>query len=224
MPMHALVKFLEFPLHGWARFRFGLGAARGRRHPGARERALRDRASRGDAPLAWRAARREAPGRFAGGCLRRGCARQGAPGVRPFGGVCSRGERTLDHVEALRTWRSELEKQSRVPIESLAVHRFGRAGERADGEEVHEPLSIELDVLDRRSTTRASCVARSSAALFPFGGGEADAASITLAKRVADAEDGEWDVAGAQANRFALLRRSCSCGAPLATAERSARR
>jgi exodeoxyribonuclease V gamma subunit len=195
VPMHALVKFLEFPLHGWARFRFGLG-----------ELEDEDVLARESEPFETEL-REETL--FLRGVLldaKRRCATledaydaavraRGLRGAGPSGAF-ARGERTA-HVETLGVWRSELEKYQ-VPIESLSVHRFGRGGERADSEEVHDPLSLELAVVDRGTIRilQAEIVGRT----LPFGADEST--SITLAKR-ADADNDEWTVAG---RRRTLLR------------------
>jgi exodeoxyribonuclease V gamma subunit len=195
VPMHALVKFLEFPLHGWARFRFGLDELEDddvlARESEPFETELReetlflrrvffDAKRRGvsvenayDAAVRERELRGEGPS-----------------------GAFARGERD-DHLHALATWRSELAR-SDVLLESLAAHRFGRGGERSEGDEVHEPLTFELDVL-HGGTTRVlhtEIVGRT----LPLGAGETT--SVTLAKRIEEPDD-EWSRAG---RRRPLLR------------------
>ena len=127
VPMHAIVKFLEFPLQGWARFRVGLDEVDDDDPTGARGRAVRDgrprerRAScarccstrsRGGARSSRRTttwcATRELRGAGPSGRLRAGRARATTSDARD---VARRSSRRA----ASRTarWRS---------------HRFGRAG------------------------------------------------------------------------------------------------
>jgi exodeoxyribonuclease V gamma subunit len=189
VPMHALVKFLELPLQGWARFRLGLDEIEDddvlaresepfetdyREETLLLREVLLDAAARG-APL--EAAYDEA---VRGRELR---------GLGPSG-VFAEGERG-DHIRALTTWRrvlSELE----VPYDSLEVHRFGRAGEHARADHVHEPVVVEVDVVDAAGVQR---IVRAEIAGRTLPLGAAAAASVTLAKRAGEGE-GDWAAAG----------------------------
>ena len=195
VPMHALVKFLEFPLHGWAKFRFGLGELEDEdvlaRESEPFETELRDEtlflrgvllaAKRRGVPLeqAYDQAVRDRELRGAGPS-----------------GAFARGERR-DHVETLRTWRAELSEHE-VALESLDVHRFGRGGEHAESDEVHEALSFELDVLDgeTKRVLQGQIIGRT----LPLS---REGASVTFAKRVDDTDD-DW----ARATRRRTLLRS----------------
>jgi exodeoxyribonuclease V gamma subunit len=195
VPMHALVKFLEFPLHGWARFRFGLDELEDddilARESEPFETELREET------LFLRRVFLDAK--------RRGVSVEGAydaavrerelRGEGPSGAF-ARGERD-DHLHALAIWRSELQRCD-VAMESLAVHRLGRGGERSEGDAVHEPLTFELDVLDGGTTRvlKTEIVGRT----LPLGA--AETTSVTLAKRVEEQDD-EWARAG---RRRTLLR------------------
>jgi exodeoxyribonuclease V gamma subunit len=191
VPMHALVKFLEFPLQGWARFRLGLD-----------EIEDDDVLSRESEPF-------ETELREETLLLREvllGAARQGQPldhaydavvrdrelrGLGPSG-VFAAGERG-DHVHALVTWREALET-AHVPLESIEVHRFGRAGEHSRADRVHEPVVFELDVVDAsgvKRIVRAEIAGRT----LPLGAGAST--SVTLSKRVNEGGD-PWAVAGRQ--------------------------
>jgi exodeoxyribonuclease V gamma subunit len=214
VPMHALVKFLEFPLHGWAKFRFGLGELEDEdvlaRDSEPFETELREEtlflrgvlmaAKRRGVPLeqAYDEAVRDRELRGAGPS-----------------GAFARGERR-DHVETLRTWRSEL-AQHDVAFESLGVHRFGRGGEHAESDEVHPAVSFDLDVLEAgtKRVLRAEIIGRT----LPLASREG--ASVTFAKRGDDADD-DWSRA---TRRRTLLRslvdHAVLCASEGGTAERT---
>jgi exodeoxyribonuclease V gamma subunit len=195
VPMHALVKFLEFPLQGWARFRLGLDE-------------IED-----DDVLARESEPFETDRREETLLLREvllGAAAQGKPlaeaydelvrgrelrGVGPSG-VFARGERG-DHLQALESWRSALEGYQ-VPFDAIQVHRFGRAGEHTRADQVHEPLVVEVDVEDAAGVTRI-VRAEIGGRTLPVGAG----ASITLAKRARDTARDDWGRAG---RKRAILR------------------
>jgi len=191
VPMHALVKFLELPLQGWARFRLGLDE-------------IDD-----DDVLARDAEPFETPLREETLLLREvlfAAAAQGRPVEQAYdalvrdrelrgagpSGVFAAGERG-DHLRALRAWQSELERDG-VPPGSLEVHRFGRAGEAPRVEHVHEPLAFELDVIDAAGVKRI-VHAEIAGRTLPLGAGAR--ASVTLAKRASEGGPKEpWAVAG----------------------------
>jgi exodeoxyribonuclease V gamma subunit len=151
IPLHAILKFLEFPLQGWARFRLGLDDAEDDDvmvredepfETVARERTVLLRriffealstgaplAAAYDAEIERRALRGEGPS-----------------------GVFARGERA-NHLRALETWGSVLEAQS-VPLDRIEQQRFGRAGEHAKADAVHPALSLDLDIVDGGGVTR----------------------------------------------------------------------
>ncbi len=188
VPMHALVKFLEFPLHGWAGFRFGLEEHEDEdvlaRESEPFETELREET------LFLRAVVLDAK--------RRGVALEEAydeavrarelRGAGPSGPF-ARGER-VDHLETLDAWRAELARED-VPMGSLAVCRFGRSGERSQSDEIHDALAFELAFADGDTTRIVQAEIRGRT--LPLGAGRA--ASVTLAKR-AEAEGDEWVVAG----------------------------
>jgi exodeoxyribonuclease V gamma subunit len=196
VPMHALVKFLEFPLQGWARFRLGLDEiddedvlAREsepfetdyREETLLLRDVLLDAASRGQS---LEAAYDDA---VRGRELR---------GLGPSG-VFAEGERG-DHLRALAAWSTALSELD-APYDSLEVHRFGRAGEHARAHHVHEPVVVEVDVVDAagvKRIVRAEIAGRT----LPLGPGASS--SITLAKRAGEG-DGEWAQAG---RKRAVLR------------------
>jgi exodeoxyribonuclease V gamma subunit len=190
VPMHALVRFLEFPLHGWAGFRFGLS-----------ELEEDDVLARESEPFETEL-RQETL--FLRGVVldarRRGVSIERAyddavrakelRGAGPSGAF-ARGERR-DHVETLNTWRAEM-SGAEVDVGSLAVHRFGRGAEGGDSDEVHESLGFEVGVLEHGTTRvlRVEIVGKT----LPLGGD--GKVSVTLAKRMKES-DGDWAQAGRQ--------------------------
>ncbi len=184
VPMYALVKFLEFPLQGWARFRVGLD-----------EREDEDVLSCEDEP--FETERRDET------LLLRGvlfaAAASGSMEVsydemvrdrelrgRGPSGVFAQGER-VDHLRTLETWKDQL-ASNKIALDAVAVHRFGRAGEHSTADHVHPPLMVEVDVADHggvRRIVRAEIGGRT----LPIGG-EA-ASSITLSRRIKEKQD-EW--------------------------------
>jgi exodeoxyribonuclease V gamma subunit len=190
VPAYALVKFLEFPLQGWARFRVGLD-----------EFDEEDVLSREDEPfetelrdetLLLRAAFLEASARgqpvaLAYDELARGRELRGEGPSGPF----ARAERA-DHVHTLETWRRELERErlgaGRGPME---IHRFGRAGELARADRVHDPVVLDVAYEDERGASRTVRVELSGRTL-PL----AEPGSITLLRRAGEKKDEQWARAG----------------------------
>jgi exodeoxyribonuclease V gamma subunit len=149
IPMYALVKFLEFPLQGWAKFRVGLD-----------EIEEDDAMAREDEPF-------ETPSRditlllrdvffgAEGGALDEAYdATAHEREVRGKGpsGVFARGERD-DHVRTLEQWRDGL-RDAGVAAGGIEVHRFGRAGEHARSQRVYPSLVLDLHLPDAQGVTR----------------------------------------------------------------------
>ncbi|MGA7119694.1 MAG: exodeoxyribonuclease V subunit gamma [Polyangiaceae bacterium] len=192
VPMYALVKFLEFPLQGWARFRVGLD-----------EREDVDVLAREDEP--FETDRRDETlllRSILHASVERGSIERAYDEVvrdrelRGSGpsGVFAQGER-VGHLHTLETWRKELAAQQ-VTLDSIEVHRFGRGGEHSAADHVHPPLVIELDMPDSAGVThivRAEISGRS----LPMGG-EAAGASITLSHRGVNEKQTEWAKADRQ--------------------------
>jgi exodeoxyribonuclease V gamma subunit len=189
VPMHALVKFLEMPLQGWARFRLGLD-----------ELEEDDVLARDCEPF-------ETDYREETLLLREvlfGAARRGEPlevtydalvrdrelrGLGPTG-VFAQGERA-DHLRALEQWKAALVEHD-VPFDAIELHRFGRAGEHAHANAVHEPVVVDVDVVDAGGVQR-HVRAEIAGRTLPLGAQRT--ASITLSKRANDG-DGDWAAAG----------------------------
>jgi exodeoxyribonuclease V gamma subunit len=208
--MYALVKFLEFPLHGWARFRVGLDeveeddALAREDEPfetGARHETMLLRgvffaaAAKGSMDEAYDDVVRERELR----------------GTGPTG-IFAHGERT-EHLAALEAWSGRL-AEHRVAPGSIEVHRFGRAGEHATADHAHPPLIVEVDVSDAAGITRIARVEiagrtlplgripapAASAPAMPGGATPAQAprgVSITLSRRAKESQ-GEWTRADRQ--------------------------
>jgi len=189
VPMHALVKFLELPLQGWARFRLGLDEAEVD-EPLALESEPFETAPRDETLLLREvlldAAGRGVPLEAAYDASVRG---RELRGLGPSG-VFARGERA-DHLRALEDWRRELASAD-VPIDSLQVHRFGRGGEHSRAHEVHDPVTVDVDVVDASGVMRV-VRAEVSGRTLPVGG--APRGSVVLSKRANEGGD-EWAVAG----------------------------
>jgi exodeoxyribonuclease V gamma subunit len=186
VPVLAIVKFLEFPLQGWARFRLGLD-----------ERDDDDPMSREDEPFETDA-RREVI--FLRDVLlasvARSCTLERAyddavrgrelRGAGPSG-VFARGERG-PHLETLVSWRDELEAKGE-PVAAIEVYRFGRAGEHANAGRVFDAVAVDVDLVDAAGIARLLRVDVGGRTL-PMGAGAAS--SITLNKRPKQKWDDPW--------------------------------
>jgi exodeoxyribonuclease V gamma subunit len=183
VPMGAIMKFLELPIQGWARFRLGLDETEDD-DPMARENEpfeteLRDETMLLRDVLLGAAARGEALEEAYDAAVRGRELRGHGPS-----GVFARGERG-DHLRALRRWAKELAERA-MPYSTLELYRFGRAAEHAHADQVHDAVGIDVDVEDAagvRRIVRAEVTGRT----LPLA---ADgAASITLLKRASEATD-----------------------------------
>jgi exodeoxyribonuclease V gamma subunit len=187
IPAYAVVKFLECPVQGWARFRLGLD-----------ELEEDDVMGREDEPF-------ETPGRDETLLLRGVLFDAASTGravevvydaevrhreLRGMGpsGVFARGERR-DHLATLDGWTREM-AASGVAVEAIEFHRFGRGGERARADRVHEALHIDVDVTDRAGLLRLVRVEIGGRTL-PLGG-DADTSLLLLRRRKDDAKKDEW--------------------------------
>ncbi|MDP9033587.1 MAG: exodeoxyribonuclease V subunit gamma [Myxococcota bacterium] len=189
VPMYALVKFLEFPLQGWARFRVGLD-----------EREEEDVLAREDEPFETDTReetlllREVALGAAAAGCSVREAydhmvRERELRGLGPSG-VFALGERS-DHLRTLETWESELRGLG-VGLGAMVVRRFGRAGEHATVDRAHDPLALDVEVTDGAGVSRVVRVEVGGRTL-PLG--DEGAASVTLFRRAKEGND-EWVRAG----------------------------
>jgi exodeoxyribonuclease V gamma subunit len=186
VPMYALVKFLEFPLQGWARFRVGLD-----------EIDEDDAMAREDEPF-------ETPSRdetlllrdvFFGGPAALAAAYDAAARERELrgtgpSGVFARGERE-DHVRTLEAWSSALTREG-VGLDAIEIHRFGRAGEHARAQQPHPSLVLDLQLPDRAGVVHLVKVDVSGRTL-PIGN-DAEA-SVLLHRRLKRPGDKDWDTA-----------------------------
>jgi exodeoxyribonuclease V gamma subunit len=186
VPLYAIVKFLEFPLQGWARFRVGLD-----------ERDDEDLMAREDEPF-------ETDVRKETVFLRevlldsvgRGCSLEEAyddavrgkelRGTGPSG-VFAEGER-VPHLETLASWRAELETRGE-PVDAIEIYRFGRAGEHARAGKVFDAVVVDVDAVDGAGVMRVLRVEIAGRTL-PMGAGAG--ASITLTKRPKERWDDAW--------------------------------
>jgi exodeoxyribonuclease V gamma subunit len=179
VPLYALVKFLEFPLQAWARFRLGLDE-RDDEDTAAREHELFETDFR-DETLFLR--------RVLLGAMRQGknladaydeTARERELRGSGPSGPFARAER-VDHLRILEAWCGELTAQG-VAMEGIEVHRFGRAGAGSSADRAHDPLVLDVDYTDRAGVTRVVKVELAGATL-PLGAERR--VSVTLAKRAA---------------------------------------
>jgi hypothetical protein len=196
VPMHALVKFLELPLQGWAKLRLGLDEQESE-DLASRETEPFETAPRDETLLLREvlldAAERGQPIELAYDAVAR--ARE-LRGEGPSG-VFAKGERG-DHLHALDEWRQALD-QNEVPVSDLQIHRFGRGGEHTRAHQAHEPLVVEVGVDDAAGVLRV-VRAEISGRTLPVGGPHRT--SVVLAKRASEGKD-DWSVAG---RRRSLLR------------------
>jgi exodeoxyribonuclease V gamma subunit len=184
IPMYALVKFLEFPLQGWARFRVGLDEAEEDDDMAREDEPFET--PRREETLLLRAVLLEARGRSLEEAYDAVVRERELRGVGPSG-VFARGERE-DHLETLATWTRELASHD-VPLDSIEVHRFGPASEHAKAARVHDPVVLDVDVVDSAGIMRI-VRAEIGGRTLPLGA-EAATSLIPL-KRGQEAASDDW--------------------------------
>ncbi|HEY3816788.1 MAG TPA: exodeoxyribonuclease V subunit gamma [Polyangiaceae bacterium] len=195
VPMYAIVKFLELPLQGWARFRLGLDDQEEEdvmaRENEPFETDLRKETMLLREVILEAAARGEKLEAAYDAKVRERELRGRGPS-----GVFATGERG-DHLRALETWEKALAENA-VPYDSIELYRFGRAGEHARAGEVHDSLVLDVGVEDAAGVTRM-VRAEVTGRTLPLGPGAT--ASITLSKRANEGTD-EWATAGRKLPRI----------------------
>jgi hypothetical protein len=187
------VKFLEFPLQGWARFRVGLDEYEEddvlARENEPFETALREETLLLREVLLASVAHGQSLDEAYGGIVKGRELRGRGPS-----GLFAEGERE-EHLRTLETWCSELEG-AHVATDGIAVHRFGRAGEHARVDQVHDPLALDVGVVDRHGVERVLRVEVGGRTLpLAVGGGDIRT-SVTLLRRAAEKKEDEWARAG----------------------------
>ena len=190
VPLYAILKFLEFPLQGWASHRLGL-----------EENDDQDPIAREDEP--FETGFREETMFLRGVLLEaKRCGRPipevydeavRAKELRGAGpsGVFAKGERA-DHLATLATWQRHLANEG-VTVESIEVHRFGRASERSQADRVHAGVALDVDYVDAAGVARRAQV-ELAGNTSPLGAG--GRVSIALAHRNEQTDD--WSKAGRQ--------------------------
>ncbi|HLK35921.1 MAG TPA: exodeoxyribonuclease V subunit gamma [Polyangiaceae bacterium] len=188
VPMWALLKFLEFPLQGWARFRLGLDE-QDEDDVMAREDEPFETDYRDETMLLRGVLLGAVDGRTLEHAYDAEVRDRELRGTGPSG-VFAAAERGA-HLAALETWRAELQAQAIGPGD-LVVHRFGRAGEQARADFVHDALVLDVALVDRGGVTRLHKVEVGGRTL-PMG--PASRTSVTLLKR-REKKDDPWARAG----------------------------
>ena len=189
VPLHAIQRFLDFPLQGWARFRVGLEE------------------DEGDDPMACEDEPFETPAReetmFLRQVLRASIADR-VPIERAYdavvharelrgegpSGLFASGERH-EHLGVLAMWQRELAREN-LALDEIQVHRFGRGGEDSPVDHVHDPLSLDVDVTGPTGITTLVRVEIGGRSLSTAGG---LSESVTLFKRAKENSDA-WSEAG----------------------------
>lgn len=196
VPLSALVKFLEFPIQGWARFRLGLDEMEGD-DVMAREDEPFETAAR-DETVFLRGVLLEAAatGRSLAEAYDEEVERRELRGAGPSG-LFARSERAT-HVATMESWQREMARVG-VDLADIQVHRFGRAGEHASAHRVHDALTVDVDVVDAAGVTRL-VRAEIGGRTQPMGNDAGT--SLTLLKRAAEWRDDEWSQA--ERGRIAL--------------------
>jgi exodeoxyribonuclease V gamma subunit len=186
VPVHALVKFLEFPLQGWARFRVGLDEVDDD-DPAAREDEPFETDIRREVvflrevlleSVARRCSLEEAYDTAVRGRELRGAGPSG---------LFARGERE-PHLVTLSSWRALLESNGES-MDALEVARFGRAGEHARAGKIFDAVGLDVEVVDAAGVAHIRRVEIGGRTL-PLGAGAR--ASITLMKRPKQKWDNLW--------------------------------
>jgi exodeoxyribonuclease V gamma subunit len=214
VPLYALVKFLEFPLQGWARFRVGLDEAEeddvmARENEPfethvreetllLREVLLGARAEGSSIEQAYDAIVRERELR----------------GDGPSG-LFARAERE-DHLATLGAWREELTR-AQIGLDEIELVRFGRASEHARADEAHDPLVLDVAIVDDRAVERVVRVEIVGRAL-PLA--TRAGASITLLRRGKERREDAWSRAGRERSSLRAFVDHAMLAATGAAAER----
>jgi len=150
VPMHAILKFLEFPLQGWARFRVGLDEDEDD-DPMAREDEIFETPARDETVFLRQVLRtsiverRSIEGAYDAMVRARALRGEGPSGL------FASGERHV-HLGVLATWREELERLG-LGLDAMQLHRFGRGGEHSQVDHVHAPLPLDVDVVGPTGVT-----------------------------------------------------------------------
>jgi len=177
VPLYAIVKFLEFPLQAWARFRLGLDE-REDEDTAAREHELFETDFRDETLFLRRVLLgARAPGSALSEVYDHVARERELRGSGPSGAF-ARAERS-DHLRVLEAWRAELEARG-VALEGVEVHRFGRGGEASHADRSHDALVLDVDYTDGDGVTRVVKVELAGTTL-PLGTDRT--ISLTLAKR-----------------------------------------
>jgi exodeoxyribonuclease V gamma subunit len=189
VPMHAILKFLEFPLQGWARYRVGLDEVDDD-DPAAREDEPFETDVRREVvflrEVLLEAVARGCPVEQAYDDAVRGRELRGAGPS----GLFARGERG-PHLATLSGWCAELEAAGES-LRAIEVARFGRAGEHARAGKVYDALVLDLEIVDPAGVARMKRVEIGGRTL-PMGA--ESASSITLVKRPKQTWDNKWNAA-----------------------------
>jgi exodeoxyribonuclease V gamma subunit len=196
VPMHALVKFLELPLQGWAKLKLGLEEQESDDVASLETEPFET--SPRDETLLLRDVLLDAvdDGTTVEDAYDTVARVRELHGTGPSG-VFARGEKA-DHLHALDRWRAALQERG-IAVEGLRIHRFGRGGEHTRAHEVHPALPLDVAVRDAQGVTRLTKVEIAGRTL-PVAGDPPT--SVVLAKRANETE-GEWPTAG---RRRQLLR------------------
>ncbi len=198
VPVFAILKFLEFPLQGWARFRVGLDEV-DEDDPTVREDEPFETDVRREVlflrdvlleSVARRCSLEQAYDEAVRGRELRGAGPSG---------LFARGERE-PHLVTLASWREALES-SGESLAAIEVARFGRAGEHARAGKVFDAVALDVDVVDAAGVTRVKRIEIGGRTL-PLGTGVGS--SITLIKRPKQ----KWDDVWVEAERDRAVLRS----------------
>jgi exodeoxyribonuclease V gamma subunit len=189
--MHALAKFLDFPLQAWARFRVGLDEVDEKDAMSCEDEPF-ETERREETVLLRRIFLAAATGESLEQAYDEVIRDRELRGSGPSG-VFAQGERG-EHLRTLETWKEQLASLG-IPLNGIEVHRFGRAGEHATADHVHPPLIVQVDVADTAGATRI-VRAEIGGRTLPLGCGTAFT-SITLSRHAAEKQD-DWTRADRQ--------------------------
>jgi exodeoxyribonuclease V gamma subunit len=184
VPIYALVKFLELPLQGWARFRVGLDDTE-EEDVLAREDEPFETEARNET-LLLRDVLLGAKGRPLADAYDGAVEERELRGMGPTG-LFAKSERET-HLEVLEAWSREVDKFG-AKVDSLELHRFGRSSEHARADRVHGPLVLDVGVVDATGVERIvrAEIAGRTLPVDPTAG-----ALVSFFKRRADGGPEEW--------------------------------